>query len=316
MKLLLISLSFLLLLVSPLAVVALLAPSNYYSKQRTTSLAARFAWQTNDQHEFSSVRKQWVTTPLHPRDVPNSAKSSGLSMDYTNDAYRGGGRMLPPARGRYYNNRDARRRRRREGGWDGRDEYNRYDVRYGEERRDYEDDEYRRYPEERLDYPEEERRGWRRGEWARQGQSRNQQMRNTDYNDDEYRRREDEWAGRSSNLLGRRDRVREVAPSWQGRRNAAEPRRRTTARARDSYSSSSNNRDDDFLSVWEMNLHYMVPSHIPVQVFDEMTPRERMDQDEILIVDGNVLRNKLPKYSYFRKLMERDVNEYMARYYY
>jgi hypothetical protein len=60
----------------------------------------------------------------------------------------------------------------------------------------------------------------------------------------------------------------------------------------------------------------MVPSHIPVQVFDEMTPRERMDQDEILIVDGNVLRNKLPKYSYFRKLTERDVNEYMARYYY
>ena len=162
---LILSLSLLLLLLSPLAF-AFVAPSatrTFYSQARG-SLLARSAWHTNDQHEFAGVRKQWVTTPLHPRDVPNAAKSQDeqqrtMSMDYTNDSYRRRrngnyqGRMLPPARGgSYYNDNDAVVE---ENGMDvniiG------YDVRDGQRRRgDYDDDDYRRYEEERfVDYPEE-----------------------------------------------------------------------------------------------------------------------------------------------------------------
>lgn len=291
------------------------APARLVVSQKNSF--ALSAWATNDQHEFSGVRKQWVTDPLSPRDVPNAAKSEedrrrGMSMDYANDSYRsrGGGRMLPPARGGGYE------RRGRE--WD-RQEYDRYDVRGGRRYDDgrYRDDDRYRVEDERRydDFPDEERRGWRRGEWARQGRSRNQMEGDYDRGSGQYGQQYD-WGRRQG--MGRRDSAREVAPPRDRRRESRPARRRTTTRPRNYISTNRNyndRNDDDMLNVWDMNLHYMVPSHIPGQVFDEMSPRERLSQDEILVVDGNVLRNKLPKYAYFRELTEIDLREYIAVYY-
>jgi hypothetical protein len=59
----------------------------------------------------------------------------------------------------------------------------------------------------------------------------------------------------------------------------------------------------------------MIPSEIPRHAFENMTVRERLDHDEILVVDGNVLRTKLPKFSYFSALNAEELREYVSRFY-
>jgi len=92
---------------------------------------------------------------------------------------------------------------------------------------------------------------------------------------------------------------------------------RNTQDRRQEYGRNTQDRTytDKNISVRDMRLHFMVPSTIPGHVFHQMPPKERFDHDEILVVDGNVLRAKLPKFAYFAELTNDDIVEYLSRFY-
>jgi hypothetical protein len=124
--------------------------------------------------------------------------------------------------------------------------------------------------------------------------SRNDQGYNNNNNGDDGRRddRPDQWNSRKSNV----------------------PYSRTTRGGLWDDESSSSSRYYA-VDLRRMRLQFMIPSDIPRDAFEHMTVRERLDHDEILVVDGNVLRTKLPKFSYFSELNEEELREFVSRFY-